>query len=56
MTIFDEKNKKIVPSSHKDIVVGIFYTVKERKYLSIRFIYLYKYIYIYRKIKKGKKI
>jgi len=35
LTIFDEKNKKTYPGLHKDIIVGIFYTIKERKYLSI---------------------
>ncbi|ORX44215.1 WD40 repeat-like protein, partial [Piromyces finnis] len=35
MMIFDEKNKKTYLSLHKSIVVKVFYTIKERKYLSI---------------------
>ncbi|KAG4097981.1 WD40-repeat-containing domain protein [Neocallimastix lanati (nom. inval.)] len=35
LTIFDEKNKKTYMSLHKDIVIKVFYTIKERKYLSI---------------------
>jgi len=47
LTIFDEKNKKTYLSLHKDIIIKVFYTIKERKYLSIRLIktyFLYKYI------------